>query len=477
MKILLLQLARFGDIFQTWPTIHALKRNFPDCEIHILVRSKFESAIALLPQVDRIWTLDSEKIIRTLIDGGFYASVESLNSLVHQLSEQGFDQVINLTFSNFSGFLTTKISSKTKRGYVRFRDGTPTFADSYSKYFYSQTGVGESNQIHVCDLFAKVAGTELCNEDWNFKPLFQRSQTGRYVAIHLGASHPKKCLPIHTWSEVVDQLVKKQVPIKLIGNKDEIRLAEYILDRTPSVDNLVGKTTFKETFEIVASASVFAGCDSSPLQIASLMGTPALNLSFATVNYWETGPKSSGSRILFETYPSQMKAERVADGIYGLYDGQVVKDSIEVKSPTSKYISGRNSSFESDLVRLIYFSGECPVLNEIDRQILNILKACVFELERGVNVLRKGFNQSSMDRINLSEQKIESLKNTRFRPLIFWFEAEKIMIPPSDFMTAVVKTQNLYLTFKNLILKIQKANKEFLSGSDQVDPTRHLNPV
>ena len=44
MRILVLQLARFGDIFQTWPTLKALRRQHPESEIHFLVRSRFSEA-------------------------------------------------------------------------------------------------------------------------------------------------------------------------------------------------------------------------------------------------------------------------------------------------------------------------------------------------------------------------------------------------------------------------------------------------
>lgn len=44
MKILVLQLARFGDIYLTWPALRALRRRYPDASIHLLVRERFVAA-------------------------------------------------------------------------------------------------------------------------------------------------------------------------------------------------------------------------------------------------------------------------------------------------------------------------------------------------------------------------------------------------------------------------------------------------
>ena len=45
MKILILQLARLGDIYQTWPTVRALKRTLgSDVQVDMLIRSRFAAA-------------------------------------------------------------------------------------------------------------------------------------------------------------------------------------------------------------------------------------------------------------------------------------------------------------------------------------------------------------------------------------------------------------------------------------------------
>ena len=69
MKILIIQLARLGDIYQSWPTLKAVKRANPGAEIHFLTRSKFAAAAPGPELVDRHW-----KWVVVLVWVGFCAS-------------------------------------------------------------------------------------------------------------------------------------------------------------------------------------------------------------------------------------------------------------------------------------------------------------------------------------------------------------------------------------------------------------------
>ena len=106
MKILVLQLARFGDILTTWPVLRALRRKHPTAEIHFLVRSRFVEATHGLSAVDRVWSLDVEHVLEPLLseEVSVEGSVSRLDNLYGELSAQDFTDVINLSFSPASAF-------------------------------------------------------------------------------------------------------------------------------------------------------------------------------------------------------------------------------------------------------------------------------------------------------------------------------------------------------------------------------------
>ena len=63
MKILILQLARLGDLYMSWPAMKALRRQYPTAEIHLMVRSSFKEAMVGNNSVNKIIELNSEKIL------------------------------------------------------------------------------------------------------------------------------------------------------------------------------------------------------------------------------------------------------------------------------------------------------------------------------------------------------------------------------------------------------------------------------
>nr|HPI41550.1 glycosyltransferase family 9 protein [Pseudobdellovibrionaceae bacterium] len=66
MKILIIQLARLGDIYTSWPVIRAIKRENPKAEIHVLVRKKFEKALVGLESLDHIHVMETSEILSPL---------------------------------------------------------------------------------------------------------------------------------------------------------------------------------------------------------------------------------------------------------------------------------------------------------------------------------------------------------------------------------------------------------------------------
>ncbi|NJL25535.1 MAG: glycosyltransferase family 9 protein [Calothrix sp. SM1_5_4] len=99
-----------------------------------------------------------------------------------------------------------------------------------------------------------------------------------------------------------------------IGSAGERALSETVarIAAADRVDNRVGQTDFAEVFSLLASSRLLIGADSAPVHMAALTATPVLNLSSATVNFWETGPLSAGSRVLFEERLPDIDPTRVS---------------------------------------------------------------------------------------------------------------------------------------------------------------------
>ena len=70
MKILILNLTRFGDLLQTSPTIVGLRTTHPDAHVTVGVDRNFGEVCRGLPGIDRVWEIELDRLARLLLEPG-----------------------------------------------------------------------------------------------------------------------------------------------------------------------------------------------------------------------------------------------------------------------------------------------------------------------------------------------------------------------------------------------------------------------
>ncbi len=469
MKILVLQLARLGDIYQSWPTLKALKRTHKGCEVHLLTRASYAAAA---PQfVDRHWCLDAKAILAPLIDERpqVDASLAALTQLTSALVRERFDKIINLSYSPFAASLVAEIATVNNKpcevvGYSRHADRTLAIPDDSSAYFYAQVGVGKGNRLHVCELFAHTAAVELTEADWNFAPA---PATRNGIVVHLGASTLAKTLSWSKWLQVVKGLLTStDAPVTLIGSADECEIAEKVSQvfGTRKPINLVGKTNLKELFEIVQSAELVIGGDSAPVQIASLTNTPVFNLSFPMVSLWETGPRSYGSRILpLESEDSYTSEEIVKEVISTFKSGTPSLPVVRVAARNTPYVetAPQPQTFEWDLLKALYM-GElfpAPVNSTFAIGLERLEEVNLLAMEQIAAIKKDQTNQTAsliLDRVDdVMDQILKFVPEAG--PMIRWFRVERLRIGPMPLAQMIEATRAVHVRLGEVLeLYVQK---------------------
>jgi heptosyltransferase III len=473
MKILVIQLARLGDIFQSWPTLHALKRKYPTAELHLLTRATFAGAVAFGGVIDRHIALDTREIMSPLVDEkpGIDVSIERLEAFCAQVRGEHYDKIINLSFSVFSSFLTHEIEGGTTdvSGYTRFTDGYLRIPDDGSAYFYAQVGVGRPNRIHVTDLFAHVAGVDLSQEDWSF---FSRKLNGatsggeivdETIVVHVGASNLGKTLSWSKWSQVVKTLAETwSGTVVLVGAENEREIAERVvgIGRHRRVFSLVGQTTLQETLQIVSEAKLVVGGDSAPVQMASLVGKPVLNISLPMVSFWETGPRSSGSRVLVIANEDDISAEEVAREALMMVRGQpAVLPLVRVPGPLMPYLEVRPSgkNFEWDLLRGLYMAEELPppATSLFLTGMTRLYDVNQLALEQIAALRKNPQNKTAatiLDRVDeIMEQVVQEGLVPEAAPIVRWFQTERLRIGPMPVDQLISSTEAIHRKFAALM--------------------------
>lgn len=486
MKTLVLQLARLGDIYQTWPVLAALKRLNPESELHLLTRAKFAAATEGLDAVDKHWLLDTREVLTPLIDErpGLEEAMRRLEAFKEQLEAERFDRVINLSFSPFSSFLTYEVSGSASivRGYTRFDDGYLNIPDDGSAYFYAQVGVDRPNRLHVTDLFAHVAGVELEECDWQVLKQHDEihSKDSGTILLHIGASAEHKTLSVPKWQMIAKGLLDRWPGrVILIGSDGEREKAEQIAavsgERRP--ENLVGQTNLQELISLIREARLLVGGDSGPVQIASLVNTPVLNVSLRSVSFWETGPRSKGSRILAIGDESQVAADEVVEEVMALLEDRPSKlNAVLVPERNGPYVETGHKSecFKWNLLRAIYLGAEFPSpandvfllglkrLNEVTGLALEQIDA--IEVNPGNKVAAGILDHSDL----LMDQIMSFVPDVS--PIVRWFRTEKIRIGPKPMADLISSTRDVYLRFQDVL-------KFCLESTNSINADRSLEPA
>lgn len=452
MRILVLQLARFGDIYQTRPVVNALRRAHPDCELHILVRERFRDALAGQEAVT-VHALPTREILRPIFESDSESESHSkLLEFVEGLSAFEFDKVINLSFSPLSSFLTDWIArpGADVRGYTRHSDGHFTVPDDTSAYFYAQVGIGRPNRYHLTDIFAAVAGVDLSDTDFDvFSPVNERSG----IAVHLGASEKSKIYPPELWIKALRLMMSAGLgPITLIGSYDERPLSETIISNLGSgeIHNRVGGTTLTELAALIAESRLVMGADSAPIHIADLSGTPVLNVSCASVNFWETGPLAAGSRVVYSERLETLDPADIAAQAHSMLNGTPPPTpcAVREKRETPYTLHGIGfDSFAWRLIEALYTGAPFPPAEcEEDRLAFQrLFELTELALQQIGNWNGPGRETAAkiLEQVDTMLEEVGRI-NPRVAPAVRWFQTQRLRIPPGTEPEILERTQTAF---------------------------------
>lgn len=461
MKILVIQLARLGDIFMTWPVLNGLRRKFPEAQIDVLVRSRFAGALEGLTAIDNVKLLPTESILQPLIqeEMDLEASTNTLEKFLESMQQEGYDRIYNFTYSQLSSWLTAEFSHPRTEviGYSRHADETLKIADDMSAYFYAQVGVEGANRVHVSDIMAASAGVDFIEEDWNGPKnvISSISLPEDFIVLHIGASNLKKTLAPEVWAHTIRALKTQGVAQKivLIGGTAEKEIGQKIEELSGSKDviNLVGLTSLMDLHSIIGRAQLLIGADSAPIHMASLADTPTLNISLDMVNFWETGPKASLAFIYrkpVEMINGFKLGQIICDLLAGELDEEIIVRGPGVTSYNAK--EDAIKEFQWQLVTALYMGDSFPIAERMEivdaaQKLKEVNELAVQQL----NLASVLGVEAVAPFLNTVDEVINNISRIvpELSPMISWYNAEKVRIAPGSLEDLISATLSVHQAF------------------------------
>ena len=309
-KVLVVQLARLGDLVQTWPLLHRLRHQDPGRQVELLTDSRLRALQALGPEVNNSWELDFAGL-PLLAQRDFPSAYERLRRLADGLRGRSYHLVYNLNFSRLSLLLAYLVGGEVK-GYQPVQGGREFLRDPWLALVFALVYARQVNRLHLSDVFRHLAPAT---------PPEPRSaiQTPGseepVIALQVATSHSRRTWPLEAFTRLAGLLVDRLgSQVWLLGTKDERPQGEILWrGLSPAhrerVVNLQGKTDLQELAARLREAHLLVSGDTGTLHLAAAMGTRTLGVFLGPASCFETGPYGDGHYVFQAEPPCHPCAE------------------------------------------------------------------------------------------------------------------------------------------------------------------------
>lgn len=280
-KILVIKLSSLGDIILSTAALRAIWEKFSQLNYKISFLTAEESKDVLLrsPYIDELLVCDlknNDKGLRGLLGVG---SV---------LRKKNFDIVIDLQNSRASHILSYLSGCVNCYGYDnkklsfllqhRIKDEKPPM-DPVTHQFRILKMLGIDLLNNSLELWPSLEDIkhmdELLNAQW-------LSEAQKIVGINISASKrwSTKLWPQQYLMRLCEELGLRDIRVVITGTAQDLIYADMLVKslKAAKIINACGKTSVNELAALIKKCNVFISADSSPLHVASAVGTPFIAL-------------------------------------------------------------------------------------------------------------------------------------------------------------------------------------------------------
>lgn len=261
-KILVIKLRELGDVLLSGPVFYALRRKFPEAEIHGCIYQEGAPLLEGHPAIDRLMLLKR--------GAGFFKEI----ALFYALRKEGYDLVINLTEGDRGALIALTSGAKVRVGWDPQGSG---FLGKKKSYTHIIRHPPTPKHRVEKDLDAvRMILIDPLEEDRKlfFKVPDEVVVQGEYVVVHPLSRCSYKCLRPEVWKEVIYGLIQKGLRVVVTGAPHEREQVQGVL--TGKEENLVGKLSLSELGGVIARAKGLFTVDSLPLHLAAALKTPVV---------------------------------------------------------------------------------------------------------------------------------------------------------------------------------------------------------
>jgi len=313
MRLLLVNLTRFGDLVQSQSCVSGLAAQ--GHEVHLAVLENFAEAAGLLDHAAGVAALPGARLLAAS-GGDWRPALGEFWTWAGEVERRiAPERVVNITPSLAGRVLARHFARAEQAGLCLDEDGFSLDASPWAAFLQTASRHRGTSPFNVADLFCRVAGlaaheippaARLRGPDAAARGRAQAllaeapPAPGGLVAFQLGASEERRRWPLEHFVRLGALLHERlgALPV-LLGGPGEARLAERYaaLSSHPHL-SLIGRTSLPELAAVLQRARLLATNDTGTMHLAAGLGVPVLAVFLCTAQPWDTGPCLEGALSL-----------------------------------------------------------------------------------------------------------------------------------------------------------------------------------
>ena len=252
-KILIIGMNYIGDTIFITPLIRAIKKHYKDCIIDVVNGVRGLDILKENPYINNVIVRD--------------------DTVLNRIKEQNYDIGFTATTAFYGASLLYKVKIPIRVGVnSECRGFLLTKKTSWKKHSRHIVDTILS-MLKPMNIESDGINTEIfLNEEENSFGIDKMKDYKNALLVHGGATRISKRYGIDNFSKLIEMFYKeKQIPIILIGSKDDIEFSNEMKNRLGNIikDDFTAKLNIRELISVIKNSYALIGGDSAPLHIAN----------------------------------------------------------------------------------------------------------------------------------------------------------------------------------------------------------------
>lgn len=326
-KILVINLKKYGDLFQSAHLINSIKSNSPSAEIHLLCYEECISAAKIIKGINKVHTINRKKIV-SFFKNPIYSDGLAFNEFEKELSvlrSGTFDQIINYSNDLVTTYITSYLDEENdKWAGIKFSNAqTVRYSSQFSLVLNDILTTTPFTPFSFNDIYHHILGITLApvpsegcirsnkghdqtalNNLNRLRSMKSKDQSSvSIVGVQICSSSESKDIPQSTIIEAIKLIneTDNMVPILLIApnaneRKRSNQINELFENKLVSVES-----DFIALPSVLKNLDILLTPDTSVKHLADLLKIPVVEVSLGEAPFLKQGSINTKSIIISES--------------------------------------------------------------------------------------------------------------------------------------------------------------------------------